>query len=57
MFVFDGLELDNSVCCFAFSEKSSKGDDAGKKKKKSKKTEGQTWAKESPPDPFKVVCT
>ncbi|KAB5555422.1 hypothetical protein PHYPO_G00034050 [Pangasianodon hypophthalmus] len=36
-------------------EKSSEGDVAGKKKKKPKKNKGQTWAKEGPLDPFKLL--
>ncbi|XP_046710513.1 glycylpeptide N-tetradecanoyltransferase 1b [Silurus meridionalis] len=36
-------------------EKTSEGDVAGKKKKKSKKDKGQTWAKEGQPDPFEVL--
>lgn len=56
MSVFNGLELDDGVFCFVFSEKSSEGDITGKKKKKPKKNKGQTWAKEGPQDPFKVVC-
>ncbi|XP_053494997.1 glycylpeptide N-tetradecanoyltransferase 1b [Ictalurus furcatus] len=36
-------------------EKSSESGDAGKKKKKPKKDKGQTWVREGPPDPFKVL--
>lgn len=57
MSVLDSLTLDDNGCCFVFSEKSSKGDDAGKKKKKPKKDKSQTLPKEESPDPFKMVCS
>ncbi|TSK14618.1 1-phosphatidylinositol 4,5-bisphosphate phosphodiesterase delta-3-A [Bagarius yarrelli] len=54
---FDALEFDDCVFHINFSKKNSHQSDdvAGKEKIQTKKDKGETWAKEGPPDPFKIL--